>query len=260
VKAFVVALAVSTLVSCEDGECVDARPGFSLVIELGGDLDPEDVESLSVQLELGEASYERTYDVGQELADRSTSLAVELDELDGDSDFEVELTLAAYDSPGAMGDIVAAERGTFIGKPDGCNEFSIRLGSDKPAPDAAFDGGPGPDCGDGDVHPSEDCDDGNFTDDDGCTDCEIDEGFLCDGEPSICAVPCGDGSIDGDETCDDGNGNGGDGCSVQCAQERGFRCTQRCVSVCGDGLLNGEACDDGNNVHDGAVELRRHLR
>ena len=46
-------------------------------------------------------------------------------------------------------------------------------------------------CGDGLVEgPPEECDDGNILDGDGCdSDCIIEAGYLCQGEPSVCALP-----------------------------------------------------------------------
>jgi cysteine-rich repeat protein len=45
---------------------------------------------------------------------------------------------------------------------------------------------PAPLCGDSTVDAGEDCDDGNDNNDDGCTACAVDDGFSCDGAPSIC--------------------------------------------------------------------------
>ncbi len=49
---------------------------------------------------------------------------------------------------------------------------------------------PQPFCGDGQKNqPSEECDDGNDDDDDGCdSSCEIEDGWSCTGQPSICTV------------------------------------------------------------------------
>ncbi|AKT38688.1 uncharacterized protein CMC5_028360 [Chondromyces crocatus] len=43
-------------------------------------------------------------------------------------------------------------------------------------------------CGDGRVEGAEACDDGNTTPNDGCTSCGIDDGFLCQGQPSVCEL------------------------------------------------------------------------
>lgn len=93
-----------------------------------------------------------------------------------------------------------------------------------------------PICGDGKIIFPEVCDDNNLWVRDGCNiRCELEDGFSCDGEPSLCRALCGDGKKLGAESCDDGNTRGGDGCSADCVEE------------CGDGHLTaGEGCDDGN--------------
>ncbi len=46
---------------------------------------------------------------------------------------------------------------------------------------------PQPSCGDGVVDPSEGCDDSNLTDGDGCSQgCQVEPGWSCSGEPSLC--------------------------------------------------------------------------
>jgi len=109
------------------------------------------------------------------------------------------------------------------------------------------------DCSDGVLDAFEACDDGNRTPGDGCNaDCQIEAGFSCFGEPSVCQTGCGDGAIAGLEQCDDGNLLLGDGCDNACAVEPGFTCTGEpsvCTSRCGDGAMaSTEGCDDGNEV------------
>jgi cysteine-rich repeat protein len=73
---------------------------------------------------------------------------------------------------------------------------------------------------------------------DGCSDfCNVEFGYGCTGEPSVCQTFCGNGQVDSafNEVCDDGNNVDGDGCSATCQ-----------IEVCGNGELNvGEQCDDG---------------
>jgi cysteine-rich repeat protein len=48
-------------------------------------------------------------------------------------------------------------------------------------------------CGDGHIDPGEGCDDHNAVDGDGCdSHCQVEPGFQCDGEPSVCDIvgPC----------------------------------------------------------------------
>ena len=98
-------------------------------------------------------------------------------------------------------------------------------------------------CGDGIVDAgTEQCDDANNADNDGCSgaNCQVEAGFSCAGEPSVCVPLCGNGAIDAGETCDDNNNTAGDGCDANCQVE----------VVCGDGVKDAtEGCDDGNVVN-----------
>jgi cysteine-rich repeat protein len=78
-------------------------------------------------------------------------------------------------------------------------------------------------CGNGILESGEHCDDGNVVAGDGCSPlCELEEGWVCIGEPGnyTCHVTvCGDGVVEGSEVCDDGNDIDGDGCSSTCTVE-----------------------------------------
>ena len=95
-----------------------------------------------------------------------------------------------------------------------------------------------PVCGNGVIEAEEECDDGNTEPGDGCSEqCEVEQGWECTGEPSVCNPICGDGLITGDQECDDGNTEPGDGCSEQCEVEQGWECTGEpsvCNPICGD--------------------------
>lgn len=107
-------------------------------------------------------------------------------------------------------------------------------------------------CGDGTLGNSEACDDGNTATGDGCDDgCQVETGWNCAGDPSVCAPECGDGLVVGNEGCDDMNAMPGDGCDMTCVVEHGFTCdntaTSVCTSTCGDSLVaSDEECDDGD--------------
>ncbi len=92
------------------------------------------------------------------------------------------------------------------------------------------------DCGDGLLDGSEECDDGGNQGGDGCSAfCQIELGFGCTGEPSVCAPICSDGLVRGGEVCDDGNASSGDGCSDLCQIEAGFECAgepSECARAC----------------------------
>jgi cysteine-rich repeat protein len=108
-------------------------------------------------------------------------------------------------------------------------------------------------CGSGALDAGEACDDGNLDDGDGCdSSCQLEPGWSCAGEPSLCDGVCGDSAVVGSEECDDGNLLPADGCSDSCTEEPGFDCggePSTCQEICGDGQLVGdEQCDDGNTL------------
>lgn len=86
-----------------------------------------------------------------------------------------------------------------------------------------------PVCGDSEIDPAEGCDDGNNGAGDGCSaTCQIETGWTCAGQPSVCAPICGDGVTVGSEGCDDGAANGTPSscCTVSCGpQAYGIPCT-----------------------------------
>lgn len=118
-------------------------------------------------------------------------------------------------------------------------------------------------CGDGLVGPGEFCDDNNAEDGDGCSaTCQLEPGYTCEIAGARCTDICGDLVVAGRETCDDGNMAAGDGCSPGCQIEPvfldtttnsmvGWTCAEAggpcTASICGDSMLQGEPCDDGNN-------------
>ncbi len=106
-------------------------------------------------------------------------------------------------------------------------------------------------CGNGIVDSGEDCDDGNSQGEDGCSRrCQLEPGWSCVGDPSVCSENCGDGLVVGQQGCDDGNTAAGDGCSELCESEPGWVCDGQpsvCAETCGNGVMESpEACDDGN--------------
>ncbi len=104
-------------------------------------------------------------------------------------------------------------------------------------------------CGDGILGPGDECDDGNPADSDGCSGmCEVEPGWVCPGEPSVCISICGDGLLRGGEECDDGNTLDDDCCSSMCTLESGCTCTGEpsTCTLCGNGIVQGsEECDLG---------------
>jgi len=97
---------------------------------------------------------------------------------------------------------------------------------------ARITGGASPGCGDGEIVGTEGCDDGNTDPGDGChASCQIESGWTCGGEPSVCSENCGDETIVGTEECDDGGTEPGDGCDETCQVEPGWTCEGE-PSVC----------------------------
>ncbi len=113
-------------------------------------------------------------------------------------------------------------------------------------------------CGDGVAALPEHCDDKNTVDGDGCSSqCKLELGFKCDARAdgvSVCATTtCGDGIVEGTEKCE---GGATAGCTKDCQFIPKCDESGKCESECGDGLLLGEACDDGNLINgDGCSDL-----
>lgn len=110
-------------------------------------------------------------------------------------------------------------------------------------------------CGDGVIEDPEGCDDDNATNGDGCgSSCQVENGWDCAGEPSICALRCGNGALDPGEQCD-GIMLGGATCRSLSYDDGQLGCTDKCgfdesrcvLYSCGNGVIEGvEQCDDGN--------------
>jgi cysteine-rich repeat protein len=113
--------------------------------------------------------------------------------------------------------------------------------------------GPGSDCGDGVIHDSETCDDANTASGDGCSaSCQVEDGWTCVGELSVCETTCGDDVARGTEACD-----GSDLRSLTCDQlglgDGDLACGSACSfdttgcdlqAVCGNGAVeSSEECD-----------------
>jgi len=110
--------------------------------------------------------------------------------------------------------------------------------------------GGGASCGDGVVEGNEICDDDDRSGGDGCdSSCEVEVGWTCDGEPSVCTKDCGNGELDGVEDCDDNDDESGDGCSASCTLERGWRCNTEEPTICTPGScagMTGTECQGGD--------------
>ena len=142
-----------------------------------------------------------------------------------------------------------------------------------------------PYCGDEMIEDAyETCDDGNDVDGDGCdASCQVELGYTCVEEPSLCTTQCGDGIVAGEEICDERNSTTfcdylESSCQVcvACQWQAGITqycgdqsiqndfeecddgnddntddCLNHCqLAYCGDGWIHStlEACDDGNRI------------
>jgi cysteine-rich repeat protein len=62
---------------------------------------------------------------------------------------------------------------------------------------------------------------------DGCNAlCQVEPGWQCLGDGTVCTRDCGNSLINQGEQCDDGNSISNDGCSDSCQLETGFECNQ----------------------------------
>ncbi len=109
------------------------------------------------------------------------------------------------------------------------------------------------DPGDGviDVGAGETCDDADLDAGDGCDATgQIEAGWTCTGQPSVCTTTVGDGVVAGSEQCDDADLDAGDGCDATGQIEAGWSCQGQpsvCTTTMGDGVVAGsEQCDDGD--------------
>lgn len=101
-------------------------------------------------------------------------------------------------------------------------------------------------CGDTAVVFPEQCDDGNDASGDGCSDnCKVEIGWKCDVGAPCEKTTCGDGLIEGAEMCEP---EMTEGCTSQCQFAPDCSGDGACTSECGDGLVLGEDCDDGNRT------------
>ncbi len=107
-------------------------------------------------------------------------------------------------------------------------------------------------CGDGIVSAGEQCDDNDTQSGDGCNAaCQVENGWVCSGEPSTCQPSCGNAVWDPGEACDGADLHGGT-CQSQGFAGGTLGCTAGCTfdtsgclaSVCPNGVREGsEACD-----------------
>lgn len=108
-------------------------------------------------------------------------------------------------------------------------------------------------CGDGTLDLGEACDDGDVLPNDGCNStCQVESGWTCVSEPSVCTAnpppSCGDGILDAGETCDPPQ--------LVCIPVYASSCSY-CDAACQTTTIQGPKCGDnvvnGPEVCDGSV-------
>ncbi len=118
-------------------------------------------------------------------------------------------------------------------------------------------------CGNGILEGNEECDDGNLVDGDGCDHlCRIEEGWQCEGQPSVCTEICGDGLIVGGELCD-GDNLDGETCESLGLESGDLGCNDECTfdvsectgeAVCGNGIWEYPEECDGDDFRNATCE------
>ncbi len=127
-------------------------------------------------------------------------------------------------------------------------------------PGGGADAGPEA-CGDGVIQSGEACDDQNQQNGDGCdSSCQVEAGWQCAEEPSVCVYLCGNGTLDPGEECEGADLNGAScatvpggftGGTLACGGSCQFNTTGCILPGCGNGEVGpGEDCDDGNSSNE----------
>jgi hypothetical protein len=135
------ALAGSLLFGCKKDACKDEPPSFQLDVVA----DDSSAKSVVVELVNGSERRRRTFELGTELLDGRTSIAVEVEPAFVG---QVMLNVRTLDGMGGGGAVLQQGSGTFEVMGDGCNRFTVELTDGQPQPDGGQnDAQPG----DGDV-------------------------------------------------------------------------------------------------------------
>ncbi len=112
-------------------------------------------------------------------------------------------------------------------------------------------------CGDGAIIFPEQCDDGNADPGDGCSStCKVELGWKCDSTAGCSRTTCGDDVVEGSEMCEPALN---EGCTSQCQFAPDCSGSGACTSECGDGLVLGEDCDDGNRQNGDGCDENCHV-
>ena len=122
-------LAASSQVACTDLLCEEGPPAFQLDLSLAEGVARSKVTRLRITVQAGAYVRDKTFSVGKQLVDGSTSVVVHLDDkVEGAFTAKV-MALALGKADGA---VHAWGQGTFSGTGDSCNFFSLKLAEGAP--------------------------------------------------------------------------------------------------------------------------------
>src|SRR5262245_8222940 len=131
--ALALLLAVS-LNACKHDKCKDQPPSLEIDVTASGTVTSGD-QPLVVQLTLGSDHYRKTFDLGDQLFDGVTSLAVDVQPAPSGA-FTIGVQVDARSKTGGMGDLVGTASSQVTATADGCNQVPLALGVY--VPDAGF--------------------------------------------------------------------------------------------------------------------------
>lgn len=131
---WMLALVVAALSACSKDACKSEPAGFLLDISAGAEAAA--IRSLSVELVIDGAHYQKSFDVAGQLADSQTSLAVTVDGAPS-TVFAMRILVVARAEPGGQGAVLSEGQAEVMSTPDGCNRHAVSL-----RPGGAADAGP----------------------------------------------------------------------------------------------------------------------
>ncbi len=125
-RLLLLALSLTAMSACSREACKSEPAGFQLDIAAGAE--GSATRSLTVELVIDGAHYEKSFDLAGQLADGATSLAVTVDGAPS-STFTMRISTRAYAEPGGRGALLAEAQADVMNTPDGCNRHSLSLRS-----------------------------------------------------------------------------------------------------------------------------------
>ncbi len=171
------ALAVA---GCGSDRCEGEAPAAEIAVAIDPGVGAQ-VERLEVALTIGGATYERTYETSDQLADGATAFSVDLGAMRVTDPTPIVVAVVAFDATDAVASGSTQQTLTV----DACNRLAVTLG-------------PAGGCGDGTRDPGEECDGADFADA-SCLQFGLRAGdgqLSCDGACLLDASTCAGGVID----------------------------------------------------------------